>query len=159
MCSAEYEALERAVGRDERNFAGKISNPMLVNAEPLKSPEQRVSIKGLWANYVDMPMQAGFMRDGGKRQIAAIVNLRKFLKHDDAAKIKKKDVLAWRDHLMTTLAAKTVSDVYLSNFRTLFQWAADDDRILDNAASSAKQPKQCQVFSRERGHTGNPPEN
>ena len=119
LCSAEYEALERVCERDEGDYTGRAGNPLLVDAEPLKEPEKAVSIKRLWSDYVAMRMNAGFMKDGGRRQGAAIKNLRKFLNHDDAAKIAKKDVLAWRDHLMKTLAAKTVSDVYLWEYPKL----------------------------------------
>ena len=153
LCSAEYEALERVYERDEGDYTGRAGNPLLVDGEPLKEPEKAVSIKRLWSDYVAMRMNAGFMKDGGRRQGAAIENLRKFLKHDDAAKIAKKDVLAWRDHLMKTLAAKTVSDVYLSTVRTLLQWAVDNDLIPDNPALSVKQPKPRKVYGRERGYT------
>jgi integrase len=153
ICSAEYEALERVYERDEGDFTGTLSNPMLVNAEPPPEPSKRVSIKQLWIDYVTTRKNAGFMKDGGRRQGAAIENLHKFMKHDDAAKIAKKDVLAWRDHLMQTLSAKIVSDVYLSTVRTLFQWAVDNDKLPENPAVSVKQPKPRKIFNRERGYT------
>jgi integrase len=153
ICSAEYEALERVYERDEGDFTGTLSNPMLVNAEPPPEPSKRVSIKQLWIDYVTTRKNARFMKDGGRRQGAAIENLHKFMKHDDAAKIAKKDVLAWRDHLMQTLSAKIVSDVYLSTVRTLFQWAVDNDKLPENPAVSVKQPKPRKVFNRERGYT------
>ncbi|PVA06178.1 integrase [Thalassorhabdomicrobium marinisediminis] len=153
LCSAEYEALERVLERDEGDFTGTPTAPILVNAEPPEEPAQHVSIKKLWADYVHTRQSAGFMKDGGRRQGAAIENLRKFLRHDNAAKITKKDVLAWRDHLMKTLSAKTVSDVYLSTVRTLLQWAVDNDQIPENPALTVKQPKPRRVFNRERGYT------
>jgi integrase len=153
LCSAEYEALERVYERDEGDFTGTPTTPILVNAEPPTKPEKNLSIKRLWSDYVAIRKQAGFMRDGGKRQGAVIDNLRKYLKHDDARRITKKNVLDWRDHLMTTLAAKTVSDVYLSTVRALFQWAVDNDQLPDNPASSVKQPKPRKVYNRERGYT------
>ena len=93
------------------------------------------------------------MRDGGRRQSVAIESLRKFLKQDDARKITKKDLLEWRDHLMQTLAAKTVSDVYLSTVRTLLSWAVDNDHLPENPATSVKQRKPRKVYNRERGYT------
>tara|TARA_R110002051_G_scaffold30487_1_gene70521 strand:- start:28063 stop:29631 length:1569 start_codon:yes stop_codon:yes gene_type:complete len=153
LCSAEYEALERVYERDEGDFTGTPSTPMLLNAEPPSEPEASVSIKRLWSDYVAIRIQAGFMRDGGKRQAAAVQSLCRFLKHDDARRITKKNVLDWRDDLMKTLAAKTVSDVYLSTIRTLFGWAVDNDELLMNPALSVKQPKPRKVYNRERGYT------
>jgi hypothetical protein len=120
LCSAELEALARAAERDDGNYSGQPTTPMLVKAEPLKEPEKALSIKRLWSEYAATSKQAGFIQDGGRRHAVAVQSLRKFLKHDDARKITKKNVLDWGDELMKTLAAKTVSDVYLSTVRTLF---------------------------------------
>lgn len=93
------------------------------------------------------------MRDGGKRQGVAIESLRKFVKHDDARRITKKDMLAWRDFLLLNLSAQTVSDIYLSTARTLFRWAVDNDRLPENPADTVKQPKPRSVRTREAGYT------
>lgn len=153
LCSAELEALARVVERDEGDFSGQPTAPIIKDAQPPEEPQQRVSLSKLWAEYVAVRMQAGFMRDGGKRQRSVIENLRKFLKHDDADRITKKDMLAWRDFLLRTKAAKTVSDVDLSTVRTLLNWAAENDRLPENVAATVKQPKPRKVYSRERGYT------
>lgn len=153
LCSAEYEALERAYERDEGDYSGKPTNPLLENAEPAKEPKKRVSLKKLWADYLAMRQQTGSMLDGGPRQRVVIDNLRKFMRHDDAAKITKKDILEWRDHLMKTRSARTVSDVYLSTARSLFRWAVENDLLEENPVLTVKQPKPRQVFKRERGYT------
>ncbi len=93
------------------------------------------------------------MKDGGKRQRPVIENLRKFLKLSDARRITKKDLLAWRDHLMNDLSAKTVNDIYLSAVRSLFTWAVENDRLPENVAQNVKQPKPRKVYGRERGYT------
>ena len=153
ICCAEYEALERVYERDEGDFSGTPTAPILVNAQPVEVPVELVSLRGLWKDYVSIRQQAGFMRDGGKRQSVAIDSLRKFLRHDDARKATKKDLLAWRDHLIKTLAAKTVSDVYLSTIRSLFGWAVENDRLPENPATNVRQPKPRKVYGRERGYT------
>lgn len=56
-----------------------------------------MSLTGLWNNDMNNRMQSGFMRDKGQRQRLIIVNLRKFLKHDIANRVTKKDLLDWRD--------------------------------------------------------------
>lgn len=153
LCIAEYEALERASERDEGDYSGSPTAPIIKDAEPAPEPQKRISLKRLWTDYVAMRQQAGFMRDGGRRQIVAIDSLRQFLKHDDAQKITKKDLLEWRDELMKTLAAKTVSDVYLSTVRTLLGWAVENDQLPENPATSVKQRKPRKVYNRERGYT------
>lgn len=64
LCIAEYEALSRTVERDEGDFAGGPSHPVLVNAKPDDEPEKRVSLTNLWDDYVKNRTQAGFMRGG-----------------------------------------------------------------------------------------------
>ena len=98
-------------------------------------------------------VQAGFMRDGGKAQSRVVENLRNFLKHDDAKRVTKKDLLAWRDHLMKDKAAKTVRDIYLSTVRSLFAWATENDRLPENVAATVKQAKPRKTYGRERGYT------
>ncbi len=43
------------------------------------------------------------MRSGSPRQDPVIANLRKFLKHDNARRMTKADMIAWRNHLKKTL--------------------------------------------------------
>lgn len=86
-------------------------------------------------------VQAGLMGDGGKRQKPVIENLRAFFKHNDARRVTRKDLLAWREHPMLTLAAKTVSDVYLSAVRSLFLWAVENEHLPNNVAESVRRPK------------------
>jgi integrase len=153
LCSAELEALERVAERDEGDFSGTPSAPIIVNAQPPQDAPSPVSLKTLWADYVQMRMQSGSMRDGGKRQASVIENLRKFVKHDDAARLTKKDIMAWRDHLRTKLAAKTISDVHLSTVRSLLNWAVENDRLPENVAEKVRQAKPRRQRSREPGYT------
>ncbi|RWR26862.1 hypothetical protein D2T31_18700 [Sinirhodobacter populi] len=114
-----------------------------------------VSLSKLWNDYLASRMQIGFVKDGGKRQAPVIKNLRAFLKHNDARKVTKKDLLEWRDHLlnMDGLSAKTVSDIYLSTVRSLFGWAHENERLPENVAATVRQPKPRKVQVRERGYT------
>lgn len=153
LCSAELEALARVAERDEGDYSGRPTTPMIVNAEPPQDAPKPVNLKQLWSDYVASRVQAGFMRDGGKRQRPVIENLRAYLKHNDANKIVRKDFLGWRDHLMKSLSAKTVNDVYLSTVRSLFTWAVENERLSENVAAGVKQAKPRKVRSREKGYT------
>ena len=153
LCSAELEALARAAERDEGDYSGRPTTPMLIDAQPPAPPQETVNLKKLWDDYKTSRTQAGFMRDGGKRQDPVIENLRKFLRHNDARRVTKKDLLAWRDHLMTSLSAKTVNDIYLSTARSLLGWAHENERLPENVSTTVKQPKPRKVKSREKGYT------
>lgn len=82
-------------------------------------------------------------------------HLRTFLRHDDARQVTKKDLLAWRDHLLGVekLSAKTVSDIYLSTVRSVFAWAHENELLPENVAEKVRQPKPKRVNSRETGYT------
>ncbi|HEY9038011.1 MAG TPA: hypothetical protein VIN05_03595 [Roseovarius sp.] len=153
LCGAELEALERGAERNKGDFSGAATTPMIVNAQPPEDTPTPVSLSKPWRDYVDTRTQAGFMRSGSRRQDPVVENLRKFVKHDDARRITKADVMAWREHLMKTLSAKTVSDIYLSTIRSLFAWAEDNDRLSENVAAKVRQPKPCRQYSREKGFT------
>ncbi len=153
LCSAELEALARAAERDEGDYTGTPITPIITNAQPPTDAPEPVSIKHLWADYVNARRQAGFMRDGGRQLGLTVEKLRKFVKHDDAARLTKRDVLEWRNDLLTTLSAKTVSDKYLSTIRSLLNWAVENERLTQNVAATVKQPKPRQKRSREKGFT------
>lgn len=153
LCHAELEALERVAERDEGDYTGQPTTPMIRDAQPPEKPQERVSLSKLWSEYVVVRQQAGFMRDGGRRQRPVIEGLRKFLGHDDAARITRKDLMSWRAHLIKTKSAKTVSDVDLSTVRTLLNWAVENERLQENVAQTVKQEKPRKVYSRERGYT------
>lgn len=153
VCVAELEALGRVIERDEGDYTGVPEYPMLRDAKQPQGEPLKVKLSNLWEDYIKSRVQAGFMRDNGKRLRPVKDSLRKFLKHDDAAKITKKDLLAWREYLMESLSAKTVNDIYLSGVRSLFTWAVENDRLPENVATSVKQPKPRKVYGRERGYT------
>lgn len=153
LCVAELEALSRVAERDEGDFSGEPTAPMIAQATPPEAPEKRVSLSRLWADYVESRVSSGFMRDGGRRQRPVIEDLREFLRHDDARRITKKDLMAWRDKLMTEKSAKTVNDIYLSAVRSLFSWAVENDHLPENVASNVRQRKPKKAYGRERGFT------
>jgi len=155
LCVAEFEALSRSVERDEADYSGKPAHPLLVNFALPEDPPEPVNLSKLWSDYLALRLQAGFIKDGGKRQEPVIRSLRRFLKHNDAQRVTKKDLLGWRDHLLNVdkLSAKTINDIYLSTIRSLFAWAHENERLSENVAALVRQPKPRKVQSRERGYT------
>lgn len=152
LCAAEYEALSRVAERDGGDFTGKPSHPMVTDAAPEDAVEP-LSLLRLWDDYFQTRQKVGSMRDGGRRQAPIIKSLRTFLKHDDARRITKKDLMDWRDHLLATLSARTVGTVYLPTIRSLLKWAAENDKLPENVAVTVKQAKARRVLTREKGYT------
>lgn len=153
LCQAELEALARVAERDEGDFTGEPTAPIIKNAKPPQEPAVPVSLSRLWEEYKASRRQAGFMKDKGGRQGAVIKGLLAYLTHDDARRLTKKDVIGWRDHLLQSRTAKTVSDVHLSTLRTLLAWAVNNDRLEENVAATVRQPKTRKQYARERGYT------
>ncbi len=153
ICASELEVQARSAERDDGDFTGQPVAPVLVAALQRSDEPEPVGLAKLWNDYIKARTSAGFMKDGGKRMQPVIESLRKFLRHSDARKVTKKDLLEWRDHLLTTLSAKTVSDMYLSAVRSLFLWAYENERLPENVAATVKQPKPKLQRTREAGYT------
>lgn len=153
MCISEYEALSRMVERDEGDFSGKPSHPMLATAKPAADEMPPVSLTGLLDDYIDARKLVGKGGEAAKRWMPVFRDLRDFLKHDDARRLTKQNLLEWRDLKLTTLAAKTVSDVYLASVRTVLSWAVANDRLEVNVASAVRQDVPKKRLSREKGFT------
>ena len=88
-----------------------------------------------------------------KRWATVFKHLRKFLGHDDARRLTKQDLMSWRNELMKTRAAKTVSDVYLASVRTILNWAVREDRLTENIAINVRQELPKKNATREKGFT------
>ncbi|NPD15272.1 hypothetical protein HOY34_08675 [Xinfangfangia sp. D13-10-4-6] len=123
MMRAEIEARERTIERDSGNYRCQPTDPIVRQPAPEHAADP-VNLTKLSDDYIRARIQAGFMKDAGKRQKQVVANLRAFLRHNDARKVTKKDLLAWRDSLLPSLSAKTVNDAYRSNVRSLFQMGA-----------------------------------
>jgi integrase len=153
LCRAEYEALERVSERDEGVFDGKLSDPLLVDAVPVADELPPVPIWDLFEAYVASRKLVGSQRDNGNRQRPVIKSLIKFIGHKDARCLSKRDIIAWRDFLLTTKKPKTVSDIYLSAIRSMLNWAVQDEKLPTNAAADVKQSKPKTTHARELGYT------
>lgn len=73
-----------------------------------------------------------------------IVYLVRFLEHDDASKVTMKDVVAFKDHRLTTpspktgkmVSAKTVKTSTLSALKVVFDWGVKNGLLAHNPAAS-----------------------
>ena len=153
LCAAELEALTRVAERDEGDFTGTPTTPLIVNAQPPQDSPAPVSLTKLWADYVQSRQTLGYMQDGGRRQELAIKSLTKFLRHNDASKITKKNMADWLDDTLKDKQPSTISKVYLPTLRSLFRWATEKDIMQDNPAAGIRLATQKAVQNRERGYT------
>jgi integrase len=152
---SEYEALSSTVERDDGDFTGTATHPLIANAPPPPDePEPPVPIRDLFRDYIAARQIEGRQKDGGKRQEPVIDSLIKFVKHDDARRLTWSEIEAWREHLLKiSLSAKTVSDIYLSAVKSLLEWARVKRRLPENVAADVRQGKPKRVLNREQGYT------
>lgn len=84
-----------------------------------------------------------------------------FLGHDDAGRVRRDDVIRFKDHRLTTAsaktgkipAAKTAKDSNLSALKVVFDWAVMNGKITDNPAAKITIKLGKQVKLREKGFT------
>lgn len=153
LARAEIEALNRTLERDEGVFDGSPTDPII------KPPVARlvvppVPLMELFRDYMKARHAIGKHRDGGRGWEQVFEALAKFLGHQDARRITKRNLLDWRDSLLSSgLAPKTIADKHLAAVRAVLRWAFENDRLPSNEAEAVKQPVPRKVAGRERGYT------
>lgn len=153
MCISEYEALSRVAERDEGDFTGQPSHPLIAKAELPAEELPPVDIKVLVNDYIKSRVAIGRGRGAAKRWQPVFQDLIDFVKHKDARKLTKQNLLEWRDEKLKTLTPKTVSEVYLSSVRSVLKWAVNNDRLSQNVAESVRQEVPRKQWGREKGFT------
>lgn len=153
MCVSEYEALSRVAERDEGDFTGTPTHPLIANAAPPPDEKPPASIKALVADYIAARQIVGKGAEADRRWGPVFSSLRKAIGHDDARRLTKQNILTWRDELLKTLAPKTVADVYLAAVRTVLSWAVANDRLEVNVADQVRQEVPKRKLDREQGFT------
>ena len=154
MVRGEIEALSRSLEHDRGDYSGRPTDPVVKAPPSAADHVTPVPMKKLFHDYIASRQAIGKHRDGGANWDHAINALIKFLGHGDARRITKRNLLDWRDALMTSgKAAKTVSDKYLAAVRAVLRWAFENDRLETNPAESVQQEVPRKVQLREKGYT------
>lgn len=153
ICISEYEALSRVAERDEGNFTGMPSHPMIADAQPVEDDKPPVSLKRLLTDYIHNRKTIGKGRGIEKRWSPVFVDLVKFIGHDDARRLTKQNLMDWRDDRLKTLSPKTVGDVNLASVRTVLKWAVANDKLETNVAEKVRQEVPRKQLAREKGFT------
>ena len=153
LTRAEIQALKRTIERDAGDYSGQPTDSIVKAPAGGVEAIKPVGINALWSDYVKSRVVAGFMKDGGIRQRPVIENLLKFLGHNDARQVTRRDLLDWRDKLLKTLSAKTTNDIYLSTVRSMLKWAHDEERLPENIAATVRQSKPKKQRVRDPGYS------
>lgn len=166
VAGAEMEALERFVERDEGiDPAAQVHPPHLTapadeEPAPFKAP---LSLRGLLESHLKALEAQGRGRAGRKAWPRVFEDLLQFLcRHrkltakarsqaDDARRLTPEELIAWRDEKLTTLAAKTVKDVWLASVKSVLQRAVDDRKLESNPAAVVKLKAESPPRLRSKG--------
>lgn len=150
LASVQIEIMDRQAERDQGRFDGTPSLPILVTVPEPLAPDP-VKLATLFNGYFRELLAQNRGAVAQRRWNPVFVDLRAFLKHDDALQITKQNLQHWKDDLIGRLAAKTIRDVYFSAVKAIFAWAADTGRIPSNPASGLKVKVAKAILSREKG--------
>ncbi len=153
LCESELEALARAAERDEGDYTGSPTAPLLANVVPEAEELPPVSLKDLFDRYIAELKANGKGIEAEKRWRPVIDDLIGFAKTSDARKITKKILIAWKDAKIKTLAPRTVKDVYLTAVNAVFNWAVANDLLTENPAATIKLKVAAKVLNRPKGFT------
>jgi integrase len=150
LCASAYEAMAREDERNDGNFTGTPSHPLLAATEA-QDDREPVSIMGLLDDYLKVLERSGKGAEARKRWTPAFADLVKFVKHDDATRLTKRNMLDWREKLLETLAPRTVRDVHLASVRAVLNWAVENERIESSPVATVRVKVPKAKRTREKG--------
>jgi len=127
-------------------------------AAPAKAVKKRAA-EVLLVPTFEAYAEAQGVSDGVRREwLKYIQYLIGFVGHDDAQRLTRGDVVAWRDHLLETptrtgAARKpvTVRDKYITALRCTLAWAKEEKRLEENVAADVRVriPKEAKVRDKD----------
>ncbi|MFB0613694.1 DUF6538 domain-containing protein [Aurantiacibacter poecillastricola] len=124
-----------------------------------RSASVPVSMVALLERYLKEREVAPATEKVWRRHIAHFVA---FLGHDDAARVRLADVVAWKEKLLDEptdggkrKSIRTVRDSYLAVIRSVFSWAAGNGKIAHNPAAGVTVGGKRKPSIRDRGFTDN----
>ena len=153
LAGVELDALLRSFERDRGDFAGRPALPILSEPAPTVLAAEAVLLTDLLKGYATELGRSGRGVAAEQRWRPCFAALKAFLKHDDARRLTRPDVVRWKEHLLTTLAAKTVRDVYLAGLKAILAWAVDAGALETNVAAGVKVRVPKKTRDREAGFT------
>lgn len=174
--SSQWRQLVRLLGRGqiEANswLAADLNGDARIIQDARFAPEQyRLDQQRQAARIASVPVSIGALLDRylKEREVAPatekvwrrhIAHFIAFLGHDDAARVKLADVVAWKEKLLEEpsgggkpRSVRTVRDSYLAVVRSVFSWAASNGKIAHNPAAGVTVGGKRKPSIRDRGFT------
>ena len=137
-----FEARQRNAGGDYGHDTRAERFPSFdrVQSPPSSTSPKKVSLTGIldgWWKEAQTTGRKPSTYEGYSNTLAALIA---FLKHDDAAKVRAEDIIAFKDHRLALInprtgkriSAKTVKDSDLAGLKTLFGWAVSNRKLIAN---------------------------
>lgn len=129
--------------------------------QPAMAKPAKVTLMGLVDGWWKEAKAAGKSESTLESYRNSFRHLVRFLKHDDAARVTAQDIVAFKDHRLTTInprtgkpaSAKTVKASDLTAFKSVFDWAVSNLKLPANPASGVNVRLGKKVKVRERDFT------
>ncbi|MGA2494755.1 MAG: DUF6538 domain-containing protein [Roseiarcus sp.] len=153
LAIVQLEALRHSLERDKGVFTGEPAFAPLkepISEELLAEP---VPLNALFEGYIAELKKSRRGAEAERRWKPCIQNLIAYLGHDDARRLARGDVVRWKDHLLLSLAPKTVRDSYLAALKAVLNWGVDAGKLTSNAANGVKVRVASPERRREKGFT------
>lgn len=149
LAGVQIDAIERTREAEQMGVADEPKHPLL--KKPPQPRTEDITLTSLFNGYIRELKASGKGGEAEKRWKSVITDLKRFLKHEEARRITKADLVRWKDAKLETLSAKTVRDVHMGAIKAIFQWAADNGRLEANPAQGIKVRVGKRVTTREKG--------
>lgn len=164
------QAVAEGMKTGARKLAGDYSPDAKLSGYPLwesspqtstPAPTAKVSLMGLVALWWNEANAVGKSESTRESYTNTFKAFSAFLKHDDAARVTPEDVVAYKDHRLTTpnpktgkpVSAKTVKASDLTAFKSVFDWAVANRKLPSNPATGIGLKLGKKVKVRERDFT------
>jgi len=150
IAGVEREIIARKHERNQGDFHGKPRHNALNGPEErVDAPSKPLSLLALLEAYGDEMARSGRGYAAVKRWRPALGSLIDFVGFDDASKLSRQHVIAWKTALAETLDPKTIRDVHLAALKTVLARAVENDVVKGNVAADVRQrvPKKPRLRS------------
>ena len=135
LCASTYEFMALQHERNAGNFDSSPAHPLLQAQEPTGDP---LPIGDVFDAYIRELKAAGKGVEMERAGRPVLDRLKAFLGHDNARRLTKADLLAYKDEALKTLSARTVKHTHLAILAAALQHAVDNGRLDVNPARGIK---------------------
>ncbi|MCK1410184.1 site-specific integrase [Bradyrhizobium sp. 76] len=121
--------------------------------ETIEVVKPKQTISGLFDLWWKEAKATGRSQSTHDTYKGAIDRLIKHLGHDDAGRVSKDDMLAFKNARLKVVSAKTLKDGDLPGIKSVFGWAVDNRKLTKNPADAIKVKSEKKIRTRSKGFT------